>query len=565
MASVVGVDDCVFTGFERMCQKYPGKPAIIYLGERFSYVKMKELIYKFATALYDLGVRDNDRVMIYLPNCPQWLIGYFGIQKIGAIPVPVSPIYTPYEITYLINDSGAETILCQDTNFGYVKEVFPKTCLKRVIVTNLVDLLPWWKRGIGKLFDKVPHGVVKQSEEVYFFGDLMRQYPPQPPKISINPREHLAYLQYTSGTTGFPKGVPGTHTGMVSYIKDYRGVTEGYIGEGEELLVLVTPLFHIMSAGTILAVGLTQGNSTVLMPVPQIDAILEAIQKYKATLFLGVPALYRMILENDRVDRYDLSSLKYCWCGGDVLPLEVYNRWKEKFGVPIYQTYGATEVGFVTLSPLDREPTPRSVGFPLPSRQIKVVDPDTLEPTPLNTEGELLVTSEYIPKRYWNKPEETADSYVKIDGKKWYRMGDYVRVDEDGLIYYVDRTADIIKYKGYRVSCSEIEAVLQDHLAIIGACVVGVPDPQVGERIKAMVILKEGVRGVGASELISWCRDRLASYKVPQYIEFRDMLPKSKVGKLLRREVREEERRRIAEEKIKSQFPSVDSDDRGKL
>lgn len=546
----MGVDECVITAFERECQKYPDKPVIIYLGEKFSYIKMKELIDRFATALYDLGVRDNDKVMIYIPNCPQFLIAYFGAQEIGAIPVPISPIYTPSEITYLINDSGAETVVCQDTNFGYVKEVFPQTCLKRIIVTNLVDLLPWWKRGIGKLFAKIPHGVVDRSKEVYFFKDLIGKYPPQPPKVSINPREHLAYLLYTGGTTGLPKGVPGTHVTMVSTVNDLREVTEGYIRQGgDDVILIVGPLFHIMSKEAMLGWGPTKGTSTVLMPIPQVEAILEAIQRYKATVILSVPTLYRMILENDRVDLYDLSSLRYCFSGGDVLPVEVYNRWKQKFHVPIYQNYGSTEVACVAQSPLDQEPVPGSIGLPMPTREVKIVDPDTLEPVPLNTVGELLVTSEYIVKSYWNKPEETADSYVEIDGKTWYRTKDYVRMDGDGLLYYIDRSADIIKYKAYRVSCSEIEAVLQDHQAVVGACVVGVPDDKVGERIKAMVVLKQDARGVGSSELIRWCRDRLAPYKIPQYIEFRDMLPKSKVGKLLRREIREEERRRVTKEK----------------
>jgi long-chain acyl-CoA synthetase len=256
-----------------------------------------------------------------------------------------------------------------------------------------------------------------------------------------------------------------------------------------------------------------------------------------------------MILENDRLDLFDLSSLKYCWSGGDVLPLEVLNRWKKRFKVPIYQVYGATEVGFTAMSPLGREPVPGSIGLPLSSREIKIVDPDTLAPVPPGTPGELLVTSDYISKGYWKKPEETAASYVEIDGKTWYRTSDYVNMDSDGQLYYVDRSADIIKYKGYRVSCSEIEAVLQDHSALIGACVVGIPDPKVGERIKAIVVLKEDVRGVTGSELTKWCKQRLAPYKIPQYIEFRDMLPKSKVGKLLRREVRDEERRRVSKEK----------------
>jgi len=291
--------------------------------------------------------------------------------------------------------------------------------------------------------------------------------------------------------------------------------------------------------------ALTKGNPTVLMPIPEIDSILAFIERYKGTLFLGVPALYRMILENDRIDQFDLASLRYCWSGGDVLPVEVFNRWKKRVHIPICQGYGATEVGFISLDPLDREPQPGTVGRPLPTRETMVVDAETLEPMPLNETGEILATSEYITGGYLNKPEETAASYVEIDGKTWYKTNDYVRMTDDGLLKYVDRSSDVIKYKGYRVSCSEIEAVLQDHTAVIGSCVVGVPDSRVGERIKAMVVLKEDARGVSGRELIRWCRERLAPYKVPKYVEFRDMLPKSKVGKLLRREVRDQERRRV--------------------
>jgi long-chain acyl-CoA synthetase len=546
----VGVyDELVINAFERACEKYPDKTAIIYLGEEFSYLRIKDLIDRFATALHDLGVRDNDKVMLYIPNCPQFLISYFGAQQIGAIPVPVSPIYTPYEMKYLINDSEAETVLCQDTNFRYIKEVFPETCLKRAIVTNYVDLLPLYKRVIGALFDKVPDGIIEKGNNIYSFKNLIQKYPPDPPKLSINPNDHLSYILYTGGTTGFPKGCIASHTGMVSFVNEIRAVGEGHIADGQEVFIMVNPLFHQMAQGVILGMVLTKGNTAVLMPIPQVDAILKAIQKYKGTLFLGAPTLFRMILENDRVDLFDLSSLRYCWSGGDVLPLEVHNRWKKKFNVSIHQVYGATEVGFTAMSPLDREPVPGSIGQPLASRETKIVDPDTLKTVTPGTSGELLVTSEYISTSYWKKPEETAASYVEIDGKIWYRMNDYVQMDEDGQLYYVDRSADIIKYKGYRVSCSEIEAALQDHSALIGACVVGVPDPKVGERIKAIVVLKEDVRGVSGSELTKWCKERLAPYKIPQYIEFRDMLPKSKVGKLLRREVRDEERRRISKEK----------------
>lgn len=543
MKGVQSVDEEVITGFERIAANYPDKTAIVYLGRKFSYAELRELIYRFAKALYELGVRDNDKVMLYIGNSPQWVIAYFAIQKIGGVVVPTSPIYTPYEISYQLNHSGAETVICLDTNFGYVSKVFNETPLKKIIITNIADMIPWWKRIMGRIFDRIPQGITKKGPEIYSFKDLIDKSSPDPPKVDIDPREHLAYILYTGGTTGRPKGVPGTHSGMVSYIRDMYDVTGGYVSEGEDVFVLVNPLFHIMAQMMFIGIALSVGNPTVIMPQPVVDAILDAIQRYKATLFLGAPALYRMILENDRLNFYDLRSLKYMWSGGDVLPEEIFNRFKKLTGHFIYQVYGSTETGGVSLSSMDKAPTARSLGRPFPSRQIMIVDGETLKPVPKGETGELLVTSSFL-MDYWKNSEETAKAFVFIDGKKWYRMGDYVRMDENGELYYVDRKADIIKYKGYRVSASEIEAVLQDHEAVIGACVVGVPDPKVGERIKAIVVPKEDVRGVGANELIRWCRERLAPYKVPQFIEFRDMLPKSKVGKLLRREIREEERRK---------------------
>jgi long-chain acyl-CoA synthetase len=542
-------DEPLFQGLYRACEKYPDRTALIYLGQQFTYRRLKECINRFATALYDLGVRRGDKVMIYIPNCPQFLIGYLGAQVIGGIPVAVSPIYTPTEIKYLINDSGAKTILCLDTNFRYVKEVFHETGIERVIVSTYVEMLPLYKRIFGFLFDTVPTGSIERSKNVFLFGKLLKDYPPEPPQVEIDPTEDLCYILYTGGTTGFPKGCIATHTGMVSFVNEVTEMTEGHVGEGRDTMIMVNPLFHQLALGVMLGMILNKGNSAVLMPIPQVDAILDTIQRHRVTLFLGAPTLYRMILENDRLDLFDLSSLRYCWSGGDVLPVEVFNRWKSAFGRPIYQIYGSTEVGFAAMSPLDKEPAPTRVGRPLPSRSTRVVDPETLEHVPVGEPGELLVTSEFISKQYWNKPEETARSYVELDGQIWYRMNDFVRLDENGELSYVDRQADVIKHKAFRVSCSEIEAVLQDHPAVIGACVVGIPDKKIGERIKAIVVLKEDTRGVSGTELMRFCRERLAPYKVPQYVEFRDMLPKSKVGKLLRREIRDEERRRLEEDK----------------
>ncbi len=541
--------ELTFSRFDRMSERHPDRPAVVYLGERFSYARLRELSERFAGALSGMGVKKGDRVMIYISNCIQWVIAFLGIQKLGAVITPVSPIYTSHEIKYMVNDSGAETVICLDTNFCYVQEVLRSTGIKRVIVTNLVDLLPPWKRGLGWLFDKIPSGKVEKADHVHSFRSLLKHPRLQSPP-DIDPMKDLSYLLYTGGTTGFPKGVPGNHAGMTSYVNDVTDVVAGdRLKEGEDVYIAVNPLFHIMALGLFMSVTLNKGCTAILMPEPRVDAILESIQRHGVRWLLGVPALYRMILENDRLDRYDLTSLAYCYCGGDVLPVEVYKRWEEHFGIPIYQVYGSTEVGHVCYSRLDKTPKLGSIGLPLASRECLVVDPATLEPVACRESGELLVASPYTLNAYWNKPDETERVFVELNGKTFCRMGDFVRRDEDGELFYVERSADIIKHKGYRISASEIEAVLQDHPTVIAACVVGVPDPKTGERIKALVVLKEDARGVGGAELINWCKKRLAPYKVPGYIEFRDMLPKSKVGKLLRREVRDEERRKMSKEK----------------
>ncbi|MGW8186006.1 MAG: class I adenylate-forming enzyme family protein [Desulfobacterales bacterium] len=542
-------EELTFTRFDRMSDRYPERPAVVYLGERFTYRRLRTLSERFAGALAAMGVAKGDRVMIYIANSIQWVIAFLGIQKIGAVIVPVSPIYTSHEIAYMIEDAGVETIICMDTNYGYVKETFTVTGLKRVVVTNLADLLPFWKRVLGVLFDKIPSGKVARDSRVHSFRSLLK-HPPPAGRVPIDPVKDLSYILYTGGTTGFPKGVPGTHIGMTSYVNDVtQDVAGNHIDEGRDTYIAVNPLFHIMALGLFMAVGLNKGSATMLMPTPQVDAILATIQRYRIRWMLGVPALYRMILENDRLDRYDLGSLTYCYCGGDVLPEEVKVRWHERCGVPIYQVYGSTEVGHVAYSKIGEEPSPRAIGFPLKSRECLIVDPETLGPVPEGQNGELLVTSPYTLKEYHNKPQETRETFVQLNGKTWCRMGDFVRAKPTGELIYVERSADIIKHKGFRVSASEVEAALQDHPTVIGACVVGIPDVKVGERIKAIVVLKEDARGVGGTELTKWCRERLAAYKVPSYIEFRDMLPKSKVGKLLRREVRDDERRRISKDK----------------
>ena len=538
----------ILTAFEAGADRYAEKCALIFLGTRFTYRELKELIYRFATAASGLGVKAHERVLIYLPNSPQWLVAYIGLQRIGAVPVPVSPIYPPYELTYLLNHSQSKTIICADTNFGYVKEVLSKTRVEKIIVTRVADLLPIGKRVFGKVFDKIMKGSVSSESNVFFFKQLIRKYPPTPPRVDIDPKNDIAHILYTGGTTGFPKGVPHGHLELLSGIIGIREIYRSCIKEAENTLVMPLPLFHMFSQDMVFALGLHLGNTVVIAPKPNIDAVSAAVQNHKATLLAGVPSLYRLILDNDRLDFYNLKSLRYCWSAGDALPSEVSSRWIQRVGIPIYQVYGSTEAVCISVTSPGKEPGPRSVGRLIPTRLAKTLDPETQQPMPPGEGGELLVSSEYsfVLNGYLENPAETRETFVELDGRTWCRTGDYVKMSADGEIEFIDRRADLIKHKGYRVSAARVESVLQDHPAVVAACVVGVPDAIAGEQVKAFVILKADIRGVASYDLTKHCRERLLPYEVPDYIEFRDMLPKSKIGKLLRREIRDEEQRKVA-------------------
>lgn len=585
-AAIVG-EGTLLTAFEAVCAEHADRTALEFLGTRYSYGRLHELVLRFGTACRALGVAPGDRALIYLPNSPQWLIAYLGVMKIGAVPVPVSDLYTPRELVYLLDHSGSETVVCADTNFGYVREVLPATPVKRVIVTRLDDLLPVWKRIFGRLFDRVPRGAVgralrrpavqgpgsalggEQREPadgepegerapavsegeptpaaaVYTFRRLLSEHEPEDRPAGIDPAADLAHILYTGGTTGFPKGVPHTHLELLSGVLGVREVYREFIDSGAHALTLPLHLFHMFSLDMVFALGLHRGNAVVVLPRPNADAVLAAVQAHRRVLLVGVPTLYRRLLECPRLDYYDLGPLERCWSAGDVLPVEVAARWRARTGVPIHQVYGSTETVCVTAGRLDREPEPGKVGRLLPTREARVVDPESLEPVPPGEAGELLITSKYSygTGGYWRNPDESAETYVQLDGRTWCRTGDYMKLGPAGELEFVDRRADLIKHKGFRVSASRVESVLQDHPAVVGACVVGTPNEVAGENVKAFVLLDEDARGVTAHDLTRHCRARLLPYEVPDYIEFRDMLPRSKVGKLLRRELKEEERRK---------------------
>ncbi|MFW6055079.1 MAG: class I adenylate-forming enzyme family protein [Thermodesulfobacteriota bacterium] len=534
----------IYRKFEETARRRGSHPAVIYLGTRFSYQRVRQFAEKFAAALAGLGVNSGDRVMLYLPNGIQWVVSWLAIQKLAATAVPITPIYTPHDLKYIANDSQATAVICTDNNFGYVKSVLPDTSLTQAVVTTMVDLLPSWKRGFGWLFDIVPRGNVIRADNVHFFRKLIQSAPTKELTGSGAQDDDLAEILYTGGTTSFPKGVPINRPLFLVSAEEQIRISEPLIPVEENIVFGNAPLFHILGQTTGLST-LLLGGTLILQPRINLDAVFETIQRFQATTMIGVPTLYRMILEHERLDQYDLGSVRYWFSAGDVLPEEVGNRWQKRFGQRIYQGYGATETcGGVAMCSPDRENPPKSVGQVVPSKEVLIVDPASLKPLPTGEAGELLVTSRHMVAEYLNKPEETAKSFVEIEGKTWYRTSDVMSMDQEGNLYFVDRTVDTIKHKGYRISASEVESVLQEHHAVISSCVIGIPDEKVGERIKAYVVLKEDIKGLTGYDLIKWCRKSLASFKVPQYIEFRDMLPKSKVGKLLRREIRDEETQR---------------------
>jgi long-chain acyl-CoA synthetase len=503
----------IYSAFEKVAADRGQHTAVNYLGTQFSYLKLKDLAERFAAALTEMGVKPGQKTILYIPNSIQWVVAWLGIQRLGAVCVPITPIYTPYDLKYIANDSDAETIVCADTNFGYVTRVLPETRLNRVLVTKMADLLPWWKRYFGYLFNIIPKGKIAFVKNTFGFKKELARFRHRPlglPDISGD-GSAVAEILYTGGTTKYPKGVPITQALFMVSADEQIRLSEPLFAAEENVILGNAPLFHILGQTCSLATLLT-GGTLLLQPRINLDATFDSIQRYRAKTMIGVPMLYRMILEHDRLNQYDLSSVDYWFSAGDVLPVEVGNRWYEKFGKVIYQGYGATETcGGVSMCPVNIENPPKSVGRVVPSKTVKIVDPNLLEPVKPGEPGELIVSSEYMVSAYLNKPEETVSAFIDLEGRKWYRTADIMRMDEDGNLYFIDRTVDTIKHKGYRISASEIEAVLQEHSAVISSCVVGIPDEKTGERIKAYVVLKEDIKGITGYELIKWCRQRLVS------------------------------------------------------
>ena len=503
-----------------------------------TYRQLQEQTLRFATALFQLGVRKGDRVALMLPNCPQLVVAFYGALRIGAIPVNTNPMYVSREMREQFEDSGCETIVLLDQFYPRLREIHAATRVRRVIVVDVAESLPWHGRLLVHLAQRRKGEQVRipAGTDARFFRDLVRAYPPTPPGADLKPSD-TALLQYTGGTTGTPKAATLSHRNLVTNSLQARAWFPRATA-GREIFLGAIPFFHVYGLTSVLLFGVAVGAEIVIIPRPRpVDIVLEAIQRFRVTLFPGVPTLYAAINEHPRVGEYDLWSGALCVSGAAPLPREVFERFEALTGGRLVEGYGLTETSPLThCTPLFGERRPASIGLPFPDTDARIVDMTTGEALPPGDEGELEVRGPQVMLGYWNRPEETED--VFHDG--WLRTGDVARMDADGFFHVVDRRKDMIDASGFKVLPREVEEVLLMHPKVSEAVVAGVPDAYRGETVKAFVILKPA-ETASEEEIVEFCRLHLAVFKVPRKVEFRRELPKSMVGKYLRRVLVEEE------------------------
>lgn len=520
-------------------RKFPKKIAIHFMGRELSYEELYQSSMKFANYLQKLGIQKGDRVSIMLPNCPQAVISFYGILYAGGVVVMTNPLYTEREIAYQMKDSGARAIIGLDILFPRISKVLKETDLENVIVTGIKDYLAFPKNLVYPFIQKKQYGMNVKVEHRginHLFTEIMKTAQPTVAETPFDFDEDLALLQYTGGTTGSPKGVMLTHKNLISNAT----MCDSWLyktTDGEETIIGIIPLFHVYGLTTVLILSVMQGNKMVLLPKFDPETALKTINKQKPTLFPGAPTLYIGLMNHPDIAKYDLSSIEACLSGSAPLPAEVQEKFEALTGGKLVEGYGLTETSPVTHSNLVwGERTKGSIGLPYPDTDCKIFQTGTTNPIPNGEIGEIAIKGPQVMKGYWNKPEETAATIV--DG--WLLTGDLGYMDDEGHFFIVDRKKDMIIAGGFNIYPREIEEVLYEHEAVQECVVAGIPDPYRGETVKAYIVLKEGYT-VTEEEFNQYCREHLASFKVPRVYEFRKELPKTAVGKILRRSLVDEE------------------------
>lgn len=499
-------------------EKIPQNEAIIFYHKRMTYQELSGMVHVFTSALQEAGIQKGDRVAIMLPNCPQYVISYYGSLNAGAIVTQINPLLVERELQYILADSGAETIVVMDALYPRVKAVQPHTNVKTIITVSLQ-----------------PTDMDFSSDKT--FEQFMQSATGTVTPVDIEPEHDIAVLQYTGGTTGRSKGAMLTHRNIVANIVQSYEFFKSEIMFGKERSLTVIPLFHVFGMTSGMNLSIFVGAANTLLPKFDVEELLETISREQPTMFPGVPTMYVALTNHPKALDYDLSSIRVCNSGSAPMPVELMKEFERKTGALILEGYGLSEASPVThCNPIFAERKPGSIGIGIPNTDYKVVDVATGgNEVPPGDLGELIVKGPQVMKGYWNMPEETA--IALRDG--WLYTGDIAKMDEEGYVYIMDRKKDMIIASGYNIYPRDIEEVLYEHPSVQEAVVIGIPDEYRGETVKAFVVLKQG-KTASDEEIISFCKQHLAVYKVPKMLEFRQELPKTNVGKILRRVLREE-------------------------
>ncbi len=513
-------------------KRLPNKTSLIYYGTEITFKEVKENADRFATVLAEMDVKKGDRVCLYLENSPQFVMAYYGALKAGAIVVPANPMFKEMELEYQLSDSGSETIVALDHLYPYVEKVRDKVGLKNVFLTNIGEYFP--EEPTLPIMD-----ALKVEKKTYpktiDFLEKLEETKPNPPKIEFNPKEDLALLQYTAGTTGMPKGAMITHSNIMTNVyggSKWVGTTDKDVSVG------VLPFFHATGMVHSMCNPILVGATSVVLARFDLAAFLEAISKYRCTLWVGITTIAVAIAMFADPKKYDMTSLRCSFAGGAPLGQEVIKKYKEVTGSDMIEGYGLSEsISQVTINPVDK-PKYGSAGIPVFDVDAKVVDSETgTKELGFDQEGELIFKGPQIMRGYWKNPEKTKETLR--DG--WLYTGDIGKMDKDGYIWIVGRKKEMINVSGYKVWPFEVEDFLYKHEAVQEVGVVGVPDEYRGETVKAVIVLKPEYRGkVTEEDIIRWSKEKMAAYKYPRIVEFKDSLPKSGAGKVLRRVLLEE-------------------------
>lgn len=517
----------------RTARKYPDKTALIFLDVKITYRQLDEMVNSFANALIDMGVKPGDKVAMLLPNMPQIVIASYGAWRVGAVVVMNNPLYTDNELEHQLNNSESTVLVTLDLLGPRMIALKPKTPVKKIVVAHIRDHLKFPKKQLLPIVAKDKHRDIPATPDVFEWMDVIKKYPATEPKVSIA-FDSLASLQYTGGTTGVSKGVMLTYRNLMSNVQQVNSWFPDF-DEGDIIMLGVLPFFHSFGLTCVMNYTIWKGGTGVLIPRPEPKVILEAIHRHKINFYPAVPTIYVGLLNHPDLAKYDISSIKGCFSGAAPLPVEVIKEFETKTGSQICEGYGLSETSPVaTVNPWGGKTKVGSIGVPLPDTEIRIVDlEEGTKDMAVGQPGEVIIRGPQVTSGYYKMPDETAKT-IK-DG--WLFTGDIGTMDDEGYFFIVDRKKDIIIAGGYNIYPRDIDEVLFEHPKILEACAIGIPDSYRGETVKAFVVLKPG-ETMTAEEVIEYCKEKLAKYKVPTAIEFIDSLPKSGVGKILRKELR---------------------------